>query len=81
LLVSPNPTIGIAHIALTAKGNEKSAECTVYDSYGKLVQTTRLARWDTMLRGNIALDRFPAGVYFVRVMGLDRQYVARVVKK
>jgi hypothetical protein len=81
LLVSPNPTIGIAHITLTAKGNEKSAECAVYDSYGKLVQTARLARWDTMLRGNIALDRFPEGVYFVRVMGLDRQYVARVVKK
>jgi len=79
--VSPNPTIGIAHLTLSAFGNEKMAYCEVYDGHGKLIQTTRMLRWDDSLRGNIALDKFPSGYYYLRVMGLDRIYAARIVKK
>lgn len=81
LEVSPNPTIGVAHLTLPALGNEKLAYCEVYDNQGKLIQTTRMLRWDDTLRGNIALDKFPSGLYFLRVMGLDRVYAARVLKK
>ncbi|MEZ4926216.1 MAG: T9SS type A sorting domain-containing protein [Saprospiraceae bacterium] len=81
LQVSPNPTIGIAHLELPAFGNEKAANCDVFDMKGKLVQQTRLLRWDDGLHGNIALDKFPAGTYTIRVSGLDNVYVSRIIKK
>lgn len=81
LKVSPNPTSGIAHLELPLTGTAKTAQGEVYDVHGKLVQTARLTRWDDALHGNIALDKFAAGIYLVKVTGLDRVYAARVIKK
>ncbi len=81
LNVSPNPTQGVAHVVLPAMGDEKNALCEVYDGHGKLVQTARMSRWDNTLRGNIALDFFPAGVYYLRVVGLNKVYGTRIIKK
>jgi hypothetical protein len=81
LSVSPNPTQGIAHIVLAAMSNEKTALCEVYDGHGKLIQTARMARWDNTLRGNIALDFFPSGVYYLRVLGLEKVYGASIIKR
>lgn len=78
---NPNPTIGIAHIEIAAMGNEKQATCTVFDNEGKKVQVCAMSRWDDTLHGNIALDRFPAGVYWLRVSGLDRIYTSKIVKR
>jgi hypothetical protein len=61
--------------------NEKTALCEVYDGHGKLIQTARMARWDNTLRGNIALDFFPSGVYYLRVLGLEKVYGASIIKR
>jgi hypothetical protein len=81
LQASPNPTSGIVHLQIAAFGAEKTATCEVYDAHGKKIQTSRMTRWDNTLHGNIALDKFPAGVYHLRVLGLDRMYATRVIRK
>jgi hypothetical protein len=81
LTVSPNPTIGVAHVSLTEAGKANNALCEVYDAQGKKIQTNRMLRWDNTLHGNIALDKFPAGHYYLRVVGLGRVYATRVLKQ
>jgi len=81
LKVSPNPTSGIANIELPAIEGEQSLLCEVFDMKGKLVQTSRLVRWDNTLRGMVILDNAPAGTYFLKVKGLVRPLTAKLVKK
>ncbi|MBL7826706.1 MAG: T9SS type A sorting domain-containing protein [Saprospiraceae bacterium] len=82
LLISPNPTIGIAHIQMSADGIVKvSPDCEVFDQHGKRIQVTRMSRWGNDFHGNIALDQFPSGVYFLRVLDASGTYIGRVVKK
>ena len=81
LKVSPNPTSGMANIELPAIGNEESLSCEVLDAKGKLVQMVRLVRWDNTLRGMAILDKQPAGLYFLRVRGLERPLTAKLIKR
>lgn len=81
LEVSPNPTSGIATITMPALAGEESLMAEVLNARGQRVQSIRLVRWDNTLRGMAILDNVPAGVYFVRVLGLQRPLTARIVKK
>ncbi len=81
LKVSPNPTSGMANVELPALEGEQSLICEVFDQKGQLVQTARLVRWDNTLHTMVILDKQPAGTYFLRVKGLPRPLVAKVVKK
>ncbi len=80
LLASPNPTKGLVNLLLPARGQEQTAVCEVYDSRGKLLQTARLVRWDNDLRGVVALDTYPPGLYVLQLRGLSEIFSARVVK-
>ena len=80
ITVSPNPTTGIAHIQVNNTENAASVRFEVFDQFGKMIQTGRLSKWSNEWHGNIALDNFPAGIYQVRVSGLKRLYIGRVVK-
>ncbi|MFN0035991.1 MAG: CARDB domain-containing protein [Saprospiraceae bacterium] len=81
LKVSPNPTSGMASVELPAMNGEQSLLCEVFDAKGKFVQAARLVRWDNTLRGMVILDNAPAGVYYLRVKGLERALTAKIVKK
>ncbi|MFN0212637.1 MAG: hypothetical protein ACKVT2_00145 [Saprospiraceae bacterium] len=81
LIVSPNPTSGMANIELPALDGEQSLICEVFDIKGKLVQTARLVRWDNTLRGMVILDNQAAGLYILKVKGLPRPLMAKLVKK
>lgn len=81
LKISPNPTSGMANIELTALDSEQSVLCEVFDARGKFVQAVRLVRWDDTLRGMVILDKQAAGVYFLKINGLARPLMARIVKK
>ena len=80
MTVSPNPTAGIAHIQINSSENAATARFEVFDQFGKMVQTGRMSKWSNEWHGNIALDKFPDGIYQVRVSGLKRLYIGRVVK-
>ena len=80
MTVSPNPTTGIAHIQINSSENAATARFEVFDQFGKMVQTGRMSKWSNEWHGNIALDKFPDGIYQVRVSGLKRLYIGRVVK-
>jgi hypothetical protein len=80
ITVSPNPTTGIAHIQVNSTENAASVRFEVFDQFGKMIQTGRMSKWSNEWHGNIALDNFPAGIYQVRVSGLKRLYIGRVVK-
>ena len=81
LKVSPNPTKGMANIELPALDGEQAYVCEVLDVKGKLVQSTRLVRWDDTLRGLVVLDKLPSGVYILRVKGLEHPLSARLIKE
>ena len=81
LTASPNPTKGLVNLRLPALGNEQTAICEVFDARGKMLQTARLMRWDNDLRGVVALDTYPAGIYLLRLRGLDQVFSVRVVKE
>lgn len=81
LTATPNPTENVSHIEIQAWGKEFSAVCDVFDQHGKLLESMPMSRWDDTLRGNILLDEFPDGVYYLRITGLDRIYVGRILKK
>ncbi len=81
LKISPNPTSGMANIELTALDSEQSVLCEVFDARGRFVQAVRLVRWDDTLRGMVILDKQAAGVYFLKINGLARPLMARIVKK
>ena len=81
LLASPNPTKGLVNLYLPARGDERAVTCEVYDSRGKMLQTARLTRWDDALRGVVALDNYPAGLYLLRLRGLNQVFSVRVVRE
>lgn len=81
MVISPNPTDNVAHVEIPARGSEFSASCEVFDQHGKLLETMPMARWDDAIRGNILLEEFPSGAYYLRIVGLDRPYLGRVLKK
>lgn len=81
LLASPNPTKGLVNLILPALGEERMAICEVFDSRGKMLQTARLTRWDDDLRGVVALDNYPPGLYLLQLRGLDQVYRIRIVKQ
>lgn len=81
LLATPNPTAGLVWLELPALTGEDEAFCDVLDSRGVLLQSVRLARWDDTLRGAVALETYPAGVYVLNVRGLRQTFGTRVVKR
>ncbi len=81
LLAAPNPTKGLVNLYLPAWGDERAVTCEVFDSRGKMLQTARLNRWDDALRGVVALDNYPAGLYLLRLRGLDQAFSIRVVRE
>ncbi|MEO6039951.1 MAG: SprB repeat-containing protein, partial [Saprospiraceae bacterium] len=80
LLASPNPTKGLVNLRLPALGKEQMAICEVLDSRGKMLQTARLVRWDDQLRGVVALDTYPPGLYLLRLRGLGQVFSVGVIK-
>jgi hypothetical protein len=81
LLILPNPTRNLVWIELPARGNEKTADCSLYDSKGTLIQNFRMARWDDRLRGMVSLEKYPVGIYILKINGLSEGYGARIVKE
>ncbi len=81
LLATPNPTTGLVWLELPALSGEDEAFCDVLDGRGAILQTVRMARWDNTLRGAIALETYPVGMYVLNVRGLRQVFSARVVKR
>lgn len=81
LLATPNPTAGLVWLELPALAGEDEAFCDVLDSRGTLLQSVRMARWDDTLRGAVALETYPAGMYVLKVRGLRQAFGTRVVKR
>jgi len=81
LLATPNPTTGLVWLELPALTGEDEAICDVLDSRGTLLQSVRMSRWDNTLRGAIALETYPAGMYVLNVRGLREAYGTRLVKR
>jgi hypothetical protein len=81
LTIFPNPTPNLVWVELPALGQEKTAVCVLYDPSGKSIQTFRMTRWDDRLRGMVSLEKYPAGVYTLKVSGLPEVYGARIVKE
>ena len=81
LSASPNPTTGLVFLELPALNGEKEAVCEVFDSRGTLLQTVRMARWDDMLRGGVAMEPYAPGMYVLRLRGQSEVLSARVIKQ
>jgi len=83
LMASPNPTTSLVWLEMSALTGEDEARCEVYDNRGTRLQTVRMARWDDTLRGAVALETYPSGIYLMKVSGLKGGAVAtvRVVKQ
>ncbi|MEI6409238.1 MAG: CARDB domain-containing protein [Bacteroidota bacterium] len=81
LMISPNPTRNLVWVELPARDHEKNADCYLYDQSGKLIQTFRMSRWDDRLRGMFSLEKYPVGVYILKVSGLSEGYGARIVRQ
>jgi Secretion system C-terminal sorting domain len=78
LEISPNPSNGIFRLSLPAQSQEREAVAEIYDARGQFLYATRIVRWNDTLQTQISLEKYPAGAYFVRVKGLDRNYFGKL---
>ncbi len=64
----PNPTTGLVWLEMDAQGNsENSIVYQVLDQQGHLLTGGRMSRWDNTFKGTLSLEKYPSGLYFVRV--------------
>jgi hypothetical protein len=78
--VTPNPTTGLLWMDIPAGPDEQTATCFAYDQQGRLITTVKMTRWDDTLKGIIALDTYPTGIYNFKLKSMGRVYTARAVK-
>ncbi len=79
--VAPNPTNGTLRIEVSGMENEVyRLPVQIFDSNGRLLFHSRLARYDRELVGVISLVNYPSGIYYIRLQheGLNR--LVKVVK-
>lgn len=71
LRVWPNPTSdGLCWIeAQAGADDERSRACEVLNTEGRVLHRFALTRWDDRLYGALSLQRYPAGVYMLRISG------------
>lgn len=81
LQISPNPAQNFVQIELPARSGEQTAVAELFDLNGKSLRSFRLSRWDDSLHGVFSVEKLPAGQYFVRVRGLDKVYLGKVLKQ
>lgn len=73
LRVWPNPlTDGLCWIEAQAGAGDERKMCEVLDAKGRLLHRFALTRWDNRLYGALSLQRYPAGVYLLRVSGHEQ---------
>jgi hypothetical protein len=80
--VYPNPTSSGFKIDLKGWDSLATLPVKIYDATGKLVHHARLSNFNGVLMGNVSLQMFPSGVYFVRLqIEGETDKLVRVVKE
>jgi hypothetical protein len=76
ILVMPNPSTGGVRIAVSSESGAHGVR--VFDAAGRLVRA--LPRSETLFWDGMTSDsrRATPGVYFIRAIGRDREYVTRL---
>ena len=76
ILLSPNPTTGIAKLEIKAKGD---VDVMVYHPSGVMIYHSRSASLQNSVY-NLDLTSFPGGTYMVQIVNKDRVYFRKLVK-
>jgi hypothetical protein len=79
LMIYPNPTSGLVMITLPADVSPDN-RIEVYDISGKLVLEKSTGQ-AVQNQCSFNLEKYPAGVYTIKMQGENRRYVAKIVKE
>lgn len=71
----PNPTNGNTILQLLPDMREEELEVFVYNTQGQLLHHESLAR---RMSVKLDLEKYPKGLYFVKLQGADHQFVKRL---
>jgi hypothetical protein len=80
--VFPNPTEGVFRVEVNGYQTQGPwLPIEIYTIDGKLIQSTRLVKYDETFTGLVSLEAYPNGVYLVRFATEDINQMIRVVKQ
>ena len=80
LLIFPNPTPNLLTIELSGLESEQRLWYDVLDASGRKVKEGRLANYSGILRGQISLQQFAAGSYYLRFRHAEFERTVKVQK-
>ncbi|MCI5083138.1 MAG: T9SS type A sorting domain-containing protein [Saprospiraceae bacterium] len=78
----PNPTEGVVRV--NVKGLQNSSTFLpfeIYDANGKLIQSSKITKYDGTYTGLVSLVAYPSGTYFIRLVDQRITRLLKVVKK
>ncbi len=78
--VLPNPSDGVFRINVSGLDDRQLMPVEIYNAAGKLIQRSRLIRYDDVLTAELSLIVFPAGSYYVRLKDKDFDRVVKVIR-
>jgi hypothetical protein len=79
ITIAPNPGRGLFDVSARVADNRVFIPVTVFSATGEPVLESSLVRFGETHRGQLVLQRMPAGTYFVAFLAGSQYHVLRIV--
>jgi len=79
--IMPNPNSGFFSFEyINSQLQDASILMQIIDSNGWIIQSRRVSKYDVTYRSQVSLLNYPAGKYYIRLIGENKSKVAAVIK-